>query len=96
MCGLNPRKVTLRGNEVRTCWVGAPASRYDSDPAAATRAATPRTGAADTPARQVRTFVPVEDVAAARDARPAPVLPAMPADAASDQGTWSLWGDAEG
>jgi hypothetical protein len=94
MCGLDPRRVTLRGNEVRACWVGAPNSRYpDPPPGAPGRGALGPT-VADGTTRVARTFVPVEDVGGLGEAAPLVKPPGTP-EPAPDPGIWSLWGDAE-
>lgn len=95
MCGLDRKRVTLRGNEVRACWVGAPMSQYPDVPVGSPRRAPMMPAADDGATRVPRTFVPVED-GRSPGSQPSIVPPAAAPDTAPDPGIWSLWGDAEG
>jgi hypothetical protein len=93
MCGLDPKRVTLRGSEVRACWVPATGAGAVLPTGAPTRRTTAVPARIDPEARPVRTFVPVEELAARGEAVQA--VQVTPAEPAPDPGTWSLWGDAE-
>lgn len=90
LCGLDPRRLALRGSEIRECWV-APAFRAEAEPERAV--ARPVAAPGDPDAQRGRTFVPVGEVLPARE-------PAVAASAASTgapaNGAWSLWGDLDG
>jgi hypothetical protein len=94
MCGLDPRRVTLRGSEVRACWVPSTGAGAAPPAGASTRRTTAVPGRVDPDTRPVRTFVPVEELAGRGDAGPV-VTAVTPADSASETGGWSLWGDAD-
>ncbi len=108
LCGLNPRRAALRGDEIRDCWT-APAPMALDDPPISGAIAT----APDPTRRPPRTFVPVDeltaiDAGAGPSVTEAPVagtpvagaLPATPAGRSDAGGVaaggWSLWGDVEG
>jgi hypothetical protein len=94
MCGLDPRRVTLRGNEVRACWVPATGAGAVLPTGAPTRRTTTVPARIDAEARPVRTFVPVEDLVARGEGLEA-TSPVTPGEPVSDSGPWSLWGDAD-
>ena len=96
LCGLDPRRVPLRGTEMRACWEAAETTGTLSPiPVPALAAAGGRTG---------RTFVPVDGpetpagapysgvavMATDEDRAPAPA-----ARPRRIPGGWSLWGDFE-
>lgn len=73
LCGLDPRRSALRGDEIRTCWMAAtpvaatpvvapPAAAVAEPEPVATRGTDPRSGTPlDGPStKRPRTFVPVE------------------------------------
>ena len=94
MCGLDPRRVTLRGNEVRACWVAATGAGAALPTGAPTHRATAVPSRIDAEARPSRTFVPVEDLTACGEGTQA-ASTVTPGEPVSDPGPWSLWGDAD-
>ncbi|MDP2349993.1 MAG: hypothetical protein Q8M74_02430 [Chloroflexota bacterium] len=108
LCGLDPRRVPLRGTEMLTCWVAADTTGVlgglddpPDDPARVMVLAGPAASAASG-SRVGRTFVPIESLAAAGPSQAAGVIaaagepvPAPVIRARRIPGGWSLWGDFE-
>jgi hypothetical protein len=88
LCGLDPRHPAVADTDVKACWVGASAAADDGSSAGATGGpADARSGPSG--GRPPRTFVPVEELVAARertavavmeraDAEPVPVEMKVP------------------
>jgi hypothetical protein len=96
LCGLNPRRLALHGTEVLPCWEAMPAA-LETPSVREGPGLGPRGRGGAVEARQPRTFVPVEELRAARDAGgDAPERGPVPTatTTAADRG-WSLWGDPE-
>ncbi len=105
LCGLDPRRGALRGDEIRDCWTAASTAAVDGLPPS-----TPMAAAPDPGRRPARTFVPVDELGAldagsrsAAIAGPAPgsadagrARRGTPGRVAAAGGGWSLWGDLEG
>ena len=108
LCGLDARRVPLRGTEMLACWVAADTTGVlggpDGPPDDPTRVmvlAGPAASAASG-SRVGRTFVPIESLAAAGPSQAAGVIAAagerVPTPVVSARripGGWSLWGDFE-
>ena len=90
MCGLDPRRLALTGGEMRACWA-APDAVEEAVPGRPVAQLTGRS--TDGTGRVPRTFVPVDELAAAPAPEPRPVL--APAPVARPSTAWSLWGDQE-
>ena len=93
LCGLNPRKLALRGTEVLPCWE-AVAAADDTTAIHDLVGIVPRGRDEAGPGHASRTFVPVDELRAAKDGSvpaPAPV----PVGGTVGNGRWSLWGDPE-
>ncbi|MCJ7712551.1 MAG: hypothetical protein MUQ32_17165 [Chloroflexi bacterium] len=107
VCGLDPRRLALRGTEMRACWEAADTtgSLGPAAPGPGSPVMIPVMAAASFSAeRQVRTFVPVVTGEPAADGQSAgfPVLTASEDDTPAPTvrprripGYWSLWGDFE-
>ena len=104
-CGLDRKRLPLRGDEIRACWEGRPGAMADEQPPAPVPVHRLRAGqAADQDRTGVRRleFVPVgEDAKPARRVRkPAPddepprQPPTLDAPVPPEP-AWNLWGDLE-
>jgi len=106
-CGLDRKRLLLRGDEQRGCWeAGATAAPGTARPRAATLPATTRTfvpvaellAAAPTTAR-TPTDAPSVSAAADADTAAAPAMPAildaLPPDRRGSTDGWTLFGEAE-
>ena len=108
LCGLDARRVPLRGTEMLACWeaadttglLGGPDGPPD-DPARVMVLVGPAASTASG-SRAGRTFVPIESLAAAGPSQAAGVIAAAGARvpppvirARRIPGGWSLWGDFE-
>lgn len=94
LCGLDPRRLALRGTEMRACWIarGAADDVPVGDGIAAETATTRLAG--DAGPTGTRTFVPVDEPDRPSPSAALPVAPVRPA-ATPERGAWSLWGDLE-
>ncbi len=92
LCGLNPRRLALRGTEVRPCWEAVPP--VDAGLSVRELAGVAPRGREDPGERPHRTFVLVDELRAAPGGTPRAVAPAPPTDGIASA-RWSLWGDPD-
>jgi hypothetical protein len=104
VCGLDPRRPTLRATEIRPCWTAAAvpevgagesgdvARAADHHAAAGARA----TVAGPSTSRTARTFIPVDELAPREAPRARPAAdPGIGPATSRTADRWSLWAELE-
>lgn len=96
LCGLDPRRAALRGDEMRACWVAPdPPAVLTPHRHAAQATLPPGRQPASRGTARGRTFVPVDELERAPASVAATAESPAPAASPHPERGWSLWGDAE-